>query len=761
MGSEQSNQKLAKSDMLTISLNKDYYYEGQTVQGTVTFEPRMDINLYDIYIRLRSFEYFTSIEENGQRISDVDKHMVIQKSIDIHPILRTQKKESYSLKSGSYKFPFNFQIPKNTPPSFEFPQNKKKASLRYIIVAEVSSNSLSPVTEEYFYIKARPKLTAPQVRNENKCKIKNAGFISRGESVLALLMNNNNFRMGDFINFTAEIDNEKCGVAVKELKVTVQRTVSFKKNQQTFQTKNIIIKKIYPTKVKKNDKGSFHYEDICMKDESLKDFCYSREMNPYMNVVSDLNELMPTMCSNLITCEYSLKLSCYLDMAILSKDKPRIIVPIYVGHQSPREYEDEKSMENTGVNNYGNNYAKNDYNKNYNYNDYKNNNYNNNDYNKNNNYGNNNYNNNNYGNNDYNKNNYNNNYNNYNQQKDAPIYANQEDIKRYNDSMHGFAGPDPSQYGYQNKNNNFNNNNNNNYGYQNNNQNNFNNNNNNNNYGYQNNNQNNTYPAQNNNNYGYNNNNQNPYGNNPYPNNNNDYNKNNNNYNQNNNNYNYNNPNNNNYGGYQNNNNNYPNPNNNNYGGYQNSNQDNNINNQYYQNQGNNYENNFNNPKIGESYTGNKYLPKESFNNSQNEYTNNYYQPPYPNSNPYEKNPNQNNQVLGPFGDPLPNNNEQYNNNKVYSNDKNFATPGNNMGNYENNKKPYGGNTSFPVGNSNLNEKNSPYGQKPFSPYQQNDGNKNNNPVNPFGDGPSGYGNNNNNYGNNNYGNNNYGNNYY
>ena len=73
---------------------------------------------------------------------------------------------------------------------------------------------------------------------------------------------------------------------------------------------------------------------------------------------------------------------------------------------------------------------------------------------------------------------------------------------------------------------------------------------------------------------------------------------------------------------------------------------------------------------------------------------------------------------------------------------------------YEKSDKPYGGeSTSFPIGNSegNLDEKNNPYGEKPFSPYKENEDNKNNNPVNPFADGPNCYGNNNNNYGNNYY----------
>ena len=364
--------------MLRISLNKDSYFEDQVVSGTVTFEPRMDICLYDIYIKLRAFEYFMTIEENGQTISDLNNYQILQKSLDIHTVLKTSKKDSYSVKSVSYQFPFEFNIPKDLAPSFEFPQIKKRASLRYIITVEVSSNSLSPVTEEYLFIKARPKLTSSQLRNEAKCNIKNAGFISRGESKLALIMNKNNIIMGDNIPFTAEIDNERCGVNIKEIKVTVARTVTFKKNGAEYPLRNIIIKKIYPVKVLKNSRGSFSYDDICMKDSNLKDFKYSRELNPYPNRVDDLNMLMPTMCSKLITCEYSLKISCYFDLSVLSKDRTRIIVPLYIAHQTPMEYESEKSGNNLTNNNYGNsnynnNYGNNNYNNNYGNNNYINN----------------------------------------------------------------------------------------------------------------------------------------------------------------------------------------------------------------------------------------------------------------------------------------------------------------------------------------------------------------------------------------------------
>ena len=639
--SDNGIQNLSRSDILTIQFNKESYYEGQTVEGTIILEPKQNLVMNDILIKFKQSEYFVYVVDENNTISDINSQMFFEKRINAGEYMNMGS-QMISLTPGSYKFPFQFTLPKDIPPSFEYPFRNRRASLRYTFSAELLSPYVKSLSETYMWIKARPINIPSAIKHENYVKVKNVGILSRGQSGVALFTMANNFRINDMLPFTVDIYNEECAIRVTGVKISIKRIVTFMKGGKEYQKRTAILRKRYPCMCEKNSKNSFHYDDIQIRDNDLKDIDFNKSLNPYP-FIDDVNLLMPNIKTNLIKCEYSLKATSYFDYSVLEKNRPRVEMPIYVTHQLQREYEYEKDTnQNNGQ---GQEFAQRDFNRGFN------------------NYGSNNNNNNNWGNNKDNYGGNNNNSNNWG-----------------NNNNNNFGGNN-------NNNNSWGNNNNNNYGGNNNNNNNWGNNNNN--YGGNNNNDNNnkststsastslgksqkfSYEAyiatKKMNNPNSSNNNNNKYNNNDsWKSNNNDSWKSNNNYGNNNNN----NWGSNNYGGnndnYGSNNNNWGN-NNNNYGN-NNNNWGNNNNN--YGNNNNNYGgSNYNPGSYGGGYNGsanpfgggsndfpsfdninnnnNSSQPSNPFGNNNNNGPSNPFDSP---SNPFGDNNNNNGNPSNPFG---------------------------------------------------------------------------------------------------------------
>ena len=346
--SDNGIKNLNRSDMLTIQFKKESYYEGQVCEGVIIFEPRQRIAIQDILIKFHQSEYIVYVVDEKDTITELNSNVFFEKPIGAGSYLNMNGQGGMiSLNPGSYKFPFQFTLPNNIPPSFEYPIKNKRASLRYTFSATVLSPYVKTLTESYIWIKQRPISVPDTIKHENYVNVKNVGIITRGKSGIALFTMENNYRINDMLPFTIDIYNEECGVQVKEVKISLKRTVTFMKGGQQFQHRTAVLRKKYPCVCNKNSKNSFHYDDIQIRDNEFKDADFNRALNPYP-FIDDLNLLMPNMRSKLIKCEYSLKATSYFDLSVFEKSRPRVEMPIYITHQLQKEFEYEK---NTNQNN--------------------------------------------------------------------------------------------------------------------------------------------------------------------------------------------------------------------------------------------------------------------------------------------------------------------------------------------------------------------------------------------------------------------------
>ena len=342
--SDNGIQNLNRSEMLTVQFKKESYYEGQTVEGVIIFEPKQSVVLNDILIKFHQSEYFVYVIDEKNTISELNSNVFFEKPIGAANYLNMGGGPGgmITLNPGSYKFPFQFTLPNDIPPSFEYPFRNRRASLRYTFTVVVVSPYVKTTTESYIWIKARPINIPDQIKHENFVTVKNVGIVSRGKSGVSLFIMANNYRINDMLPFTVDLNNEECGVQVKEVKISIKRTVTFVKEGKQYQQRTAILRKRYPCLCYKNSKKSYHYDDLQIRDNEFKDADFNRTLNPYP-FIDDLNLLMPNMRSKLIKCEYSLKATSYFDLSVLGKDRPRVEMPIYITHQLQKEYEYEKN----------------------------------------------------------------------------------------------------------------------------------------------------------------------------------------------------------------------------------------------------------------------------------------------------------------------------------------------------------------------------------------------------------------------------------
>ena len=103
------------------------------------------------------------------------------------------------------------------------------------------------------------------------------------------------------------------------------------KYSKSFYFQNNVIEIKSNVNVLKNTKEVFNFS-INLRDTSLKKIYYKNIDDPYPDNI-DLNYLLPTVNGNLIRCDYVLKISCHFETLVPYENRPRVFLPLNIGHQ--------------------------------------------------------------------------------------------------------------------------------------------------------------------------------------------------------------------------------------------------------------------------------------------------------------------------------------------------------------------------------------------------------------------------------------------
>ena len=351
MGNEGGSIILRKSECLNIDFKQDGFYENQLVEGQLIFTTKKDIKLDEISIQIRMLQTFQITESKNKPIINFITKNIFAKKFNLPKIFKCTITKNIPISPAQHQIPFNIFLPKNIPPSFEYPRENKKGYIRYIFTAEITTTEEKFITEEYFLIKQRPFIYPPltKFKAEDKRIVKTTNNVIKGESSISGYTPSRNILIYEPIKYEVDADNRKCDEDIIKFNAKLIRVVTFKKDGHLYTYDTLIYSKKYSAKILKKEMKVFKYEDIILKDAELKDLTFNEKSNPYPGKVKDLNFLMPSFETSIMKCEYKLELSSEFDSKVFDENKPTVTVPIYACHQTQIDYERDKMYINQKI----------------------------------------------------------------------------------------------------------------------------------------------------------------------------------------------------------------------------------------------------------------------------------------------------------------------------------------------------------------------------------------------------------------------------
>ena len=380
-----------QNNLLNITLDKAAFYIDEYIQGKVELNTGVAIIVNDINLSFTLFENWI-YKEKDSNIQDTHQECLLSMNLDIKRKLNINT-NLVSLNPGKFIFPFYFKIPKSVQPCFEYPTSESKAYIRYALSAQIISPYANGGTSTYVILKSRPIMPNKQLFFTATSSLHKWGLISSGSTTLniSILNGTDCFKNGSKIDFNIDIDNSKGKLSTDECKINLMRKIVLKSKygKQVKEIKNECISKKFKTVVNVNEKKNFNVS-LSLREMDNSIFNFKEEKIPYINI-SDMGFFLPSINSFLIECKYTLKATLYFSSFVKFDERPRIIIPISVCHQSLEEFNQEvqnyyqsqnqyknqvnnqyNNQYNSQINNQANNQYNNQYN-NQNYNQYYNN----------------------------------------------------------------------------------------------------------------------------------------------------------------------------------------------------------------------------------------------------------------------------------------------------------------------------------------------------------------------------------------------------
>ena len=281
---------------VNIKLDKNEYYPGEFLTGSVKLEPDEKTSIKDIEMSLYLIEDWNHLRSDNKYETSNNTQCISVFYIRVHLFLDKSTNGIIDLNKEEYSFPFEEKLPDYLLPSFEFPQNKFRAFLRYTLTAKVVLSTDKSISSTVFLnINSIPQkgndLKMRSSINKNKW-----GLINKGQTELKVKYCTQNYKISDKIPVEVEIDNSKSKMKVIECKLKVFRKISFRdKNDfsvKYFQNDNVI-RKVFKINVNKKEKKKLNF-DIDLKTIDYKDFNYNGFTNTYKDKNIAYKDLIPS-----------------------------------------------------------------------------------------------------------------------------------------------------------------------------------------------------------------------------------------------------------------------------------------------------------------------------------------------------------------------------------------------------------------------------------------------------------------------------------
>jgi len=328
---------------LKLYFAKPQFYIGDFIKGTLLLESQRPSIIEKIIFEILAVENWTVEGTPPSTWSET----ICSFNLDLNNGKSLQKIQGcYMMPGGKNKIPFNFKINRQLFPSFEFPLQDKFSYLRYHFNIKIYSSSfVKLVWNHYLCLLSRPiinlqKAILTQTIQKN---IKKWGLVGIGATKLTVSIPENNYKVNTEIKVTIVVDNTQGKEEAKEAKVKLIRTIEFygTKNEVKYKDEIALYDIVLKTPVNPGRSETFKCS-VPLVEKDLKRYIYGKlNPNPYDLKTNDILSYMPSIRGKVFSCKYELKVTLYFNTFVSKNDRPRAIFPIYLIHQTVREYQTE------------------------------------------------------------------------------------------------------------------------------------------------------------------------------------------------------------------------------------------------------------------------------------------------------------------------------------------------------------------------------------------------------------------------------------
>ena len=328
---------------LKLYFAKPQFYIGDFIKGTLLLESQRPSIIEKIIFEILAVENWTLEGTPPSTWSET----ICSFNLDLNNGKSLQKIQGcYMMPGGKNKIPFNFKINRQLFPSFEFPLQDKFSYLRYHFNIKIYSSSfVKLVWNHYLCLLSRPIINLQKeiLTQTIQKNIKKWGLVGIGATKLTVSIPENNYKVNTEIKVTIVVDNTQGKEVAKEAKVKLIRTIEFygTKNEVKYKDEIALYDIVLKTPVNPGRSETFKCS-VPLVEKDLKRYIYGKlNPNPYDLKTNDILSYMPSIRGKVFSCKYELKVTLYFNTFVSKNDRPRAIFPIYLIHQTVREYQTE------------------------------------------------------------------------------------------------------------------------------------------------------------------------------------------------------------------------------------------------------------------------------------------------------------------------------------------------------------------------------------------------------------------------------------
>ena len=334
---------IEKLGKLKVYFAKTYFYLGEFVKGNIEIITDKISIISQIIIEIYVIESWKVKEKEDEEPKKMNNKKKIVKYLPYLNKIKNFKitDSGLVLPIGKNLIPFDFRFSEEFNPIFEYPLPSKRAYIRYQFCVYVETSNGNYNSSFFLCLISRPIINIDKILTKSiSMHIKKWKMFDKGETIFKVSIPENNYKYDSVCKVTIDIDNTNGKVNTKEYKIKLVRKITFKDNTDNIKyiDECIIIRDAKPSVVTIGQTGKFEYE-LTFKEKNTDRYNYSGEPNPYKNQLENINFFMPTVHGAIISCDYEIKVTLYFDCFVAFADRPRIVIPVYLVHQSPMDYQ--------------------------------------------------------------------------------------------------------------------------------------------------------------------------------------------------------------------------------------------------------------------------------------------------------------------------------------------------------------------------------------------------------------------------------------